>query len=252
MGLTGGIGSGKTTVSNLFCELGVPVIDADEIARQLTEPNSPALQKIVAHFGLSILSGQQLDREALRNIVFQNQEAKHWLEQLLHPMILHTMQQQASALNNTYCIMVIPLLAESTHIDFVDRVLVVDCPEALQIERVKARSQLTESDIRAILDTQATRDERLAIADDLVCNDGGIPMLKKRISELHSHYQALAGDHGASQKGWSKTISRLPQAAWSRGSTRKHDKLFSKTASWDNTPAHTTFNGLHLILLRVT
>lgn len=196
VGLTGGIGSGKTTVSDLFFEMGIPVIDADTISHQLTEPSSPALEKITEHFGESILSGGQLNRRALRQIIFQNPKAKRWLEALLHPLVFHTMQQQAAEFKKTYCIMAIPLLTESSHIDFIDRVLVVDCPEALQIERVKARSQLTESDIRAILKTQATRDERLNIADDLICNDCGIPALKKRVLALHAQYSALSNSRG--------------------------------------------------------
>lgn len=198
IGLTGGIGSGKTTAAHFFSELGTPVIDADVIAHELTETGSPALKKMAAYFGPSIVSNKQLDRARLRQLIFQDSEKKAWLEQLLHPMILENMQEKANNLEENYCIMAIPLLTEIGHLDYIDRILVIDCPEHLQIERVKQRNNLREADIRAILNSQATRDARRAIANDIICNDDTPDALQKQITELHRYYMTLSNPQSIS------------------------------------------------------
>ncbi|WP_423063038.1 dephospho-CoA kinase [Candidiatus Paracoxiella cheracis] len=191
--ITGGIGSGKSTVATLFAKLGVPVIDADKIAHDITEPHQLALDTIVKHFGRAILNPDAtLNRHKLRDIVFHNMQEKQWLEETLHPIIIKIMKAQITKLNTPYCILVIPLLVESNDIDFVDRVLVVDAPESLQIERTQERSRLDEKTIHAIMQSQASRTKRLAIADDVIVNDQPITVLQDGVSELHSKYLELA------------------------------------------------------------
>ena len=193
IGLTGGIGSGKTTVANLFATLNVPIIDADEIAHTLTAPHTPLTEKLTAHFGKRILnSDHTLNRNELRKIVFANETQRKWLEQLLHPLILNTMQEQLQKIHAPYCLLVIPLLAETTNHQLVDRILVVDTSEALQIARTQERSHLSEAEIRAIMHTQASRDERLALADDVILNEGDIPVLQNQVFTLHSQYLKIA------------------------------------------------------------
>ncbi|MCW5584393.1 MAG: dephospho-CoA kinase, partial [Gammaproteobacteria bacterium] len=158
IGLTGGIGSGKSTVANLFAEQGVPVIDADVIAREITAPNKPAFSSIVKHFGQSILNPDgTLDRTKLRQIIFHNPKQRLWLEKLLHPQIRNEMQQQIAKMTAPYCIAVIPLLLEVEFFSFINRILVVDAPESAQIRRVMLRDHMSQPDIEAILKTQAPR-----------------------------------------------------------------------------------------------
>lgn len=192
--ITGGIGSGKTTVANLFTDLGVPVIDADKIAHDITQPQSTAFTKIVAHFGKTILKPNgKLDRHKIREIVFHDAQEKQWLERLLHPIILKTMQTEIQRINAPYCILVIPLLLETKHVDVVDRVLVVDAPQALQMQRTQQRSPVDEKTIRAIMQVQCSRTERLAMADDIIVNDGAITALQDTVNALHAKYLELAG-----------------------------------------------------------
>jgi leader peptidase (prepilin peptidase)/N-methyltransferase len=188
IGLTGGIGSGKTTVANFFKALGVPIIDADEIAHALTATDAIGYEKIVAHFGPDILVNKIIDRKKLREIVFNNPAEKKWLENCLHPLIRTQMRDAINAVKYPYCICVIPLLTESTGIDFIDRILVIDTPIDLQIARAKKRDSATAADIQKIINAQASQKKRLAIADDVVINDGDLKSLEQKAYALHAQY----------------------------------------------------------------
>lgn len=194
VGLTGGIGSGKSTVADYFSALGVPLIDADVIARQLTAPGGAALESIRATFGEAVMQADgTLDRAALRQHVFADADARHQLEALLHPLIRQRVEQALATLNAPYALVVIPLLVETGgYRDRLDRVLVVDCPEELQIARVTARSGLAPDEARAILAAQAGRAERLAIADDVITNADSVGALQAEVKTLHQRYLALA------------------------------------------------------------
>jgi len=188
--LTGGIASGKSAVATLFAELGVPVLDTDQIARDVVEPGTPALAQVVATFGADVLDPQgRLDRARMRERVFADAAAKKALEALLHPMILEESRRRIEAAQGPYVVHVVPLLVESAgYRGRVDRVLVVDCPEALQIERVRARSALPQAEVRAIMASQATRAERLAAADDVIDNSGTLDALRGQVAALHRRY----------------------------------------------------------------
>lgn len=189
IGLTGGIGSGKTTVANCFAELGAPIIDADIIARQIVKPNSKALSKIVEHFGNEfIASNGELDRAKLSQKIFHSECDRIWLEDLLHPLIWHTITQQVSALNAPYCLVVVPLLLETKSNPLIQRILVVDCPEKLQKNRVSARDTRSTSEIDAILQRQLPREKRLMKADDVLDNSDNFEVMRKRVIELHKYY----------------------------------------------------------------
>ncbi len=193
IGLTGGIGSGKSTVSELFAELGVPVVDMDVIAREVVEPGKPGLEEITREFGPGILdTAGRLDRAALREQVFASQEKREKLEAILHPLIRQQAEQEIAGLQAPYCILVIPLLAESAQPFPVDRILVVDVPESVQIERTMTRDHSSEADVRKILEAQAARKTRLKLADDVIHNTGNRDALRKKVSELHRFYLKLA------------------------------------------------------------
>ncbi len=194
IGLTGGIGSGKTAVSHRFARCGVPVIDTDLIARELVEPGQPALADIVAAFGPNCLdSDGRLHRAHLREWVFTDPVGRRRLEAILHPRIRAMARERIAALTAIpYCLVVIPLLAETGMTDLVDRVLVVDAPEAEQVRRVMARDRIDITQARAILAAQTQRDVRLALADDILENDGDLAELDRRIAALHRHYSTLA------------------------------------------------------------
>lgn len=195
VGLTGGIGSGKTTVSRMFAELGVPVLDADEAAREVVAPGSPAWREIRDVFGPQVLTADgRIARERLRAIVFADAHRRRELEAITHPRILELLERRIRALCAPYCVLAIPLLAEGALADRVDRVLVVDAPEHLQIDRVTTRDGLTAAQVQAIMDTQASRRERLAIADDVITNDGDIEALRAQVGALHQRYLALAAE----------------------------------------------------------
>lgn len=191
--LTGGIASGKTAVSDMFAELGVAVIDADVIAREVVAKGSEALQAIVEHFGEQILTESgALDRQKLRTKVFSNEQERLWLNNLLHPLIRAEMRRRQDVANSVYSISVIPLLFESgQHRDY-DRVLVVDCPEAVQLDRLMMRDQSTKEQAQAILDKQASRQQRLSIADDVIVNDSDLHSLKQSVITLDNQYRQLA------------------------------------------------------------
>jgi dephospho-CoA kinase len=192
VGLTGGIGSGKSVVGRLFADLGITVVDADQAARAVVEPGTPALKHIATHFGEGILtSGGELDRAALRQRIFSDATAKQWLENLLHPLINEWLQQQLQNANSPYAILESPLLLEIGQSDRVDRVLVVDVPEAVQLERAMARDNNDESQIKAIIASQIPRHERLARADDVIDNRGSLDDLKSQVAQLHETYLRL-------------------------------------------------------------
>ncbi len=186
IGLTGGIGAGKTTVSNLFLKLGVPVIDTDVIARELVTPGSAALNEIAEAFGKKVLTrGGALDRKRLGQLVFSNDAAREKLEAILHPRIRKAALHRIEALKASYCILVVPLLVETDFIRLVDKVLVVDASDHNRIERIKARSGLSEAEARNILDAQTSRSERLSVADYVIENDGTAAELQAKVNELH-------------------------------------------------------------------
>lgn len=192
--ITGGIGSGKTTVANQFAELGIEVVDADVIAREVVEPGTPALTAIAAHFGSEIITpADQLDRRRLRERVFTDPQAKGWLNALLHPLIRTEMQRQCAAARSPYCLLVVPLLVENRLTALANRVLVIDVDEATQIERTCRRDGVSHEQAQAILAAQASRAERLAAADDVLDNQNGTPeAIKSRILALHETYLAFA------------------------------------------------------------
>lgn len=193
IGLTGGIGSGKSTVAALLTTRGVPVIDTDEIAHRLTEPGQAAFDEIVRVFGEEILdSSHRIDRNKLRERVFENAAERQRIEAILHPRIREVIREKLAALHAPYCVVVVPLLIESGFTDLVDRVLVVDAPEAAQIQRTAARSGLTEPEIRKILSAQATRAQRLQKADDVIENNADRRHLEKEVERLHQWYLSLA------------------------------------------------------------
>jgi dephospho-CoA kinase len=198
IGLTGGIASGKSAVANMFAEMGVATIDTDLIARAIVQPGEPALEKLRQEFGNQIIrDGGDLDRAALRQIVFSDAEKRIKLEQILHPLIQQETIRQAELATGDYQIIVVPLLVESPLKDFVDRILVVDCTEATQIKRLILRDSESEEQARRILAAQATREERLAIADDIVRNDGDLTKTRQQVENLHTIYRQLS-QHGDS------------------------------------------------------
>ncbi|MEO0422074.1 MAG: dephospho-CoA kinase [Pseudomonadota bacterium] len=197
VGITGGIASGKTAVSDRFAKLGVPVIDTDLLAREVVEPNTEGLRQVVEAFGEAILRADgALDRPALRDLVFADEAARRRLEGILHPLIWQAAAARIQAVRTPYCVVVIPLLAEGGARKRVDRVLLVDCDPATQLERLMRRDGATEAAARRILAAQATREARLAIADDVIVNDGDLPYLDMEVARLHERYSALARAHG--------------------------------------------------------
>ena len=196
IGLTGGIASGKTTVSNLFAEAGAAVVDADIAARKVVEPGQPSLEAIADAFGQAILDENGgLDRMALREKVFASESARKELESILHPAIRNFMRQWIAALEAEgfpYCIRVVPLLVETNQHKDVDRTLVVDVPREMQIERLMLRDGGSDELAEQILASQASREERLAVADDVIKNDGAPDGLKAAVEELHQQYLSLA------------------------------------------------------------
>ena len=189
IGLTGGIGCGKSAVTYLFGQLGVPVIDADKVAREVVEPGQPALGLIEQRFGSHLLAADgSLDRRQLREIVFGDPQAREDLESILHPRIRQTMRRRLEALSAPYAILSIPLLQETGQTDTVDRVLVVDCTEEVQVERVCRRDRIGSENVRAILAAQSSRAEKLNIADDVIENSGPREALVPQVEALHRSY----------------------------------------------------------------
>ncbi|CAA9889872.1 dephospho-CoA kinase [Candidatus Methylobacter favarea] len=193
IGLTGGIGCGKTTVARLFANLGTPVIDADEVAHQLVAVGQPALVVITQEFGESILNPDgSLNRNNLREQVFSNPEKKQKLEAILHPLVYKTIQSEIEKLNAPYCIICIPLLLETGMSRFVDRILVVDCPVEAQIARVKSRDNLSLQRIQSIIDSQVSRAFRKSKADDIIDNSETDYRLAEQVKKLHNLYHSLS------------------------------------------------------------
>ncbi len=201
VGLTGGIASGKTTVSDQFASLGVPVIDSDEIAREVVAPGSLGLNSVIEHFGPRFLTEEgTLNRPALRAHIFADPEARHRLESLLHPLIRAQMLEQARHYSNRpYILFVIPLIHETGQQDLVDRVLLIDCPEPVQRERLRQRDRISEAMAESIISSQASRQQRLQIADDIILNatDLDRQRLPQRVEQLHHSYLQLSSDKNA-------------------------------------------------------
>ena len=193
IGLTGGIGSGKSTVAALFATRGVPVIDTDEIAHRLSQPGQAAFDEIVRDFGQGILDeNRRIDRNRLRERVFDNDDERRRLETILHPHIRAAAQDKLTELSAPYCILVVPLLIESGFQDLTDRILVVDAHENMQIQRTAARSGMSEAEIRKIMSAQASRAQRLQKADDVIDNNSDRKKLEAEVERIHQWYLSLA------------------------------------------------------------
>ncbi|MFN3987922.1 MAG: dephospho-CoA kinase [Rhodocyclaceae bacterium] len=194
VGLTGGIGSGKTAATDRFASLGATVVDTDLIAHQLTTPGGAAIAAIREAFGADAIdTAGALDRAAMRQRVFADPSARKRLEAILHPLIRNESARRCAAATTAYVVLAVPLLIESgDYRTRVARICVVDCPEALQITRVMSRNQMDEAQVRAILAAQASREQRLAAADDIIDNAGDLAHLEAQVDRLHRHYLALA------------------------------------------------------------
>jgi dephospho-CoA kinase len=193
IGLTGGIASGKSTVAGRFSELGIPVIDADESSRIVVAPGQPGRNAVVARFGEGVLTGDgELDRRALRNLIFEDPRKRRDLEAILHPLIRADMERRAMQAVGPYSILAIPLLLEGEARDRVDRILVVDADEAVQLQRLMARDGESLEQARKILAAQANRAVRLKAADDVLVNSGTVPELRQAVDRLHERYLRLA------------------------------------------------------------
>lgn len=193
VGLTGGIGSGKTAVSDRFHALGINIVDADIAARVVVEPGKPALQEIQKHFGAAIIQANgSLDRAILREKVFKDDQERKWLEQLLHPLINEEIRKKLASSSSPYTMLVSPLLIETGQSRYTQRILVVDVPLEKQIERTMARDNNSEEQVRNIIKVQTSRQERVASADDIIVNDQDIDKLDQSVSELHAKYLELA------------------------------------------------------------
>jgi dephospho-CoA kinase len=193
VGLTGGIASGKSTVANLFVARGASLVDTDLLAREVVAPGSPLLADIVAHFGTGVLQADgTLDRGRLRDKVFTDPAERRWLEALTHPAIRALTDQRCDSATGPYVIVAIPLLVETGGADRFDRVLVVDCDPELQIARLQARDGVSSRAATQMLAAQATREQRLAVADDVILNDGDIATLRDQVEKLHRRYTMAA------------------------------------------------------------
>ena len=193
VGLTGGIGSGKTAVSDRFAALGIAIVDADVASRVVVEPGRPALADIAEHFGTEVIdAGGALDRAALRTRVFSDPNERRWLEQLLHPRIAEEIRSGIAGATSPYAMLVSPLLLEAGQAAYANRILVVDVPVEVQIARTMARDDNDEAQVRRIIAAQSPREDRLARADDVIENDKGLDALDSAVAELHARYLALA------------------------------------------------------------
>lgn len=193
VGLTGGIGSGKSAAAETFSSLGVPVIDADALAREVVRPGTAGLAEVVRTFGRQVLDASgALDRRKMRETVLQSPERRRQLEALLHPRIRVEMERRLAAVREPYCVLTIPLLVEADQTGLVDRVLVIDVPRELQIRRTQARDGSSRETVEGILHAQADRDQRLAAADDVIDNQGSVADLRRRVEQLHRRYLRIA------------------------------------------------------------
>lgn len=192
IGLTGGIGSGKSTACEIFSELGVPIIDADIVARKVVQAGMPALQLIKEKFGEDIFTKDGLlDREKARDQIFTNEIDRKKLENILHPVIYERIIHETENIDSSYCIISIPLLLETEALDIIDRVLIIDVSEKLQLSRASVRDNASLNDIERIIQTQISRDNRLAAADDIINNEGDIENLRRQIHDLHEFYKSI-------------------------------------------------------------
>lgn len=199
--LTGGIGSGKSTVADAFSRLGIVIVDADIIARQVVEPQTPGLRAIEAHFGKDIINSDgTLNRRLLRERIFSRPEEKTWLNALLHPMIHQETQRQISAATSPYVLWVIPLLVENQLQHKANRILVIDVLPETQLQRTMLRDNVTRQHAEQILAAQATREARLAVADDVIDNNGAPEKIASDVARLHAHYLAYAAQAAAQDK----------------------------------------------------
>ncbi len=195
IGVSGGIGSGKTTVCDMFKELGVPVIDADSISHQVTQKDGPAFQAIVDRLGESIVSESgELQREQLRKLAFADAAVREQLEAIIHPLVREEIAKQIDAVASCYCLISIPLLLESDQAGNFDLILIIDCPEALQISRASRRDNADPVEIKKIIAAQSDRKSRLDKADDVIYNDKDLASLRKQVSSLHRKYTKIARD----------------------------------------------------------
>jgi len=195
VGLTGGVGCGKSTVASLFAERGVPVLDADQMAHAMVEPGQPGYAAIIAAFGDKLLDNGRINRNRLRNRVFANAGDRRILESILHPLVYQALHDQAECLKSPYCLFAIPLLIETGQQDFVDRILVVDCLPGQQYERVRQRDGLDDISIGLIMQAQASREVKLAAANDVIENTGRIEQLQAQVNKLHQAYLAMAHEY---------------------------------------------------------
>ncbi|WP_288789359.1 dephospho-CoA kinase [uncultured Enterobacter sp.] len=199
--LTGGIGSGKSTVAQAFVRLGITIIDADIIARQVVEPNTPALNAIEAHFGRSVIQADgTLNRRQLRERIFSDPAEKAWLNTLLHPIIHQETQRQIAAARSPYVLWVVPLLVENQLQNKADRTLVIDVSRETQIQRTMARDHVSREHAEQILAAQATREARLAVADDVIDNNGAPDAIASDVARLHAQYLTFAAQAVAQEK----------------------------------------------------
>ena len=189
IGLTGGIGSGKTAVSETFEDLGITVVDADLASRVVVEKGKPCLEKIAEHFGEDILNeNSELDRAKLREIIFNSSEEKKWLESLLHPAIAGQIQDELKASTSAYTILVSPLLLETNQKEFCSKVLIVDVPVEVQVDRTLKRDGVSEEQVQSIIKSQISREARLELADEIIMNDGNLEDLKLAVKDLHQRF----------------------------------------------------------------
>jgi dephospho-CoA kinase len=195
VGLTGGIGSGKTTVANLFAHYGITLVDADIVAREVVAPGQPALEAIAAQFGPQFLTAEgHLDRPALRALVFSDANAKRWLDQLLHPLIRQQILAQLAQAQSPYVLLIAPLLIENGLTTYVDQLLVVDVSPELQQQRTTARDQVSASQVAAIMASQCDRAQRLQLADQIIHNEADIAALTSKVADLHQLYLGIAAE----------------------------------------------------------
>lgn len=195
IGLTGGIGCGKSTVCDLFAGHGASIIDADQIARQIVALGKPALTQLSEHFGSSVLNSDgSLNRLALRSVIFDNEQARLAVNRIMHPLIYKEIEQQINQLQSVYCIVAVPLLFETAYQNRFDRVLVVDCDKDTQIQRVSLRDQTNLQEIESIINSQLSRCRRLELADDIISNISSIEILAEQVKKLHNSYTKLAKD----------------------------------------------------------
>ncbi len=200
IGLTGGIGSGKTTVANMFAQYGVTLVDADVLSREVVEPHSAGWQAIVQRWGKGVLRpDQHLDRAAIRANIFAHPDEKQWLENTLHPLIRQAAKTALNASQSPYALWIVPLMIEAKWNDLCDRLLVVDVPESVQISRTCIRDNNTPEQIERIVNSQMSRTERNQHADDILVNDGNLGTLQDAVATLHQHYLILASQRAETQ-----------------------------------------------------